>query len=98
MFEVGRLVRQSNEIVEHLRELLFNIEQDFLEFKERFGDLLGDVAGISKGVKAISAWISNYTGGVKLKKTKTTVKKTTAKTATKKTTTAKKKAPVKKEK
>jgi len=80
LFEVARLARQGNEIVEHLRDLLFNIEQDFLDFKERFGILLGDVAGMAKGVKAISGWMSQYTGGVvepeKVVK-KRTVKKTT---------------------
>ena len=76
LFEVARLARQGNEIVEHLRDLLFNIEQDFLEFKERFGVLLGDVAGMAKGIKAISGWMSQYTGSETVFSKKST-KKTT---------------------
>ena len=57
LFEVARMVRQGNEVVEHTRNVVAGIEEDFNRLKERFGIVLGDLAGMAKGVKAISALV-----------------------------------------
>lgn len=60
MFEVARLLRQSNEVVEHARNVIAGIEEDFNDLKERFGTVIGNIAGMAKGASKISGMIDDF--------------------------------------
>ena len=59
LFEVVRLLRQSNEVVEHVRNVVADIEEDFNELKEKFGTVIGNVAGVAKGASKITGLIED---------------------------------------
>ncbi len=60
LFEVARLLRQSNEVVEHARNVIAGIEEDFNDLKERFGTVIGNIAGMAKGASKISGMIDDF--------------------------------------
>lgn len=60
LFEIARLVRQSNDVVLHVRDILAEIEEDFANLKEKFGTVIGNVAGMAKGASKISGLIDEF--------------------------------------
>lgn len=58
LYETARLLRQSNEIVEHARNVIAGIEQDFLDLKEKLGSVIGTLAGMVNSVKAITSFVN----------------------------------------
>jgi hypothetical protein len=60
LFEVARLIRQSNDVVFHFREVLAGIEEDMNDLKERFGAVIGNVVGMAKGASKISGFIDDF--------------------------------------
>lgn len=65
------MIRQSNEVVSHVREVVAGIEEDFNELKDKFGTVIGNVAGMAKGASKISGLIEEF----KPEKTKKRTKK-----------------------
>jgi hypothetical protein len=60
LFEVARLVRQSNDVVLHVRDILAEIEEDFTNLKEKFGTVIGNFAGMAKGASKITGLIDEF--------------------------------------
>jgi len=60
LFEVARLIRQSNEVVMHVRDVVAGIEEDFEQLKDKFGTVIGNVAGMAKGASKISGLIDEF--------------------------------------
>jgi hypothetical protein len=67
LFEVARLVRQSNDVVLHVRDIVADIEEDFVNLKAKFGTVIGNVAGMAKGASKISGLIDEFKGETKKK-------------------------------
>jgi len=70
LFEVARLVRQSNEVVLHVRDIVAGIEEDFGELKDKFGTVIGNVVGMAKGAGKISGLIDEFRPEASKKKTR----------------------------
>ncbi|MBU2566504.1 hypothetical protein KKG46_03000 [Patescibacteria group bacterium] len=68
LFEVVRLLRQSNEITLHVRDVVAGIEEDLEGLKERFGTVIGNVAGLAKGASKISGLIDEFKPAKKTRK------------------------------
>ncbi len=60
LFEVARLVRQSNDVVLHVRDIVASIEEDIEELKDKFGAVIGNVVGMAKGASKISGLIDEF--------------------------------------
>jgi len=60
LFEVARLVRQSNDVVLHVRDIVAEIEEDFVNLKEKFGTAIGNVVGMAKGASKITGLIDEF--------------------------------------
>ena len=60
LFEVARLVRQGNDVLLHVRDLVAEIEEDFANLKAKFGTVIGNVAGMAKGASKISGFIDEF--------------------------------------
>ena len=71
LFEVARLVRQSNDVLLHVREIIETIEEDFTDLKDKFGTVIGNVAGMAKGASKISGLIEELAPEKKTKKRRT---------------------------
>jgi hypothetical protein len=71
LFEVARLVRQSNDVLLHVREIVETIEEDFTDMKDKFGTVIGNFAGMAKGASKITGLIDEF----KPEKTKRKAKK-----------------------
>ncbi|GEM_PF-1384672 len=67
LFEIARLVRQSNDVVLHIRDIVAEIEEDFTHFKEKFGMIIGNVAGMAKGATKITGLLNEFRSGEKKK-------------------------------
>jgi hypothetical protein len=61
LFEVARLIRQSNQIVEHGREVAEGIEKDIAGMRERFGGFFGSLLGVLKSVQTVSDFVNRKT-------------------------------------
>ena len=57
LYETARLIRQSNEIVEHARNMIAGIEQDFIDLKEKLGSVIGTLAGMVNSIKSITSFL-----------------------------------------
>ncbi|MFA6446888.1 MAG: hypothetical protein WCW31_01365 [Patescibacteria group bacterium] len=55
LFELARLLRQSNEVVEHTRDIVGGIEEDISNLRDKFGGILGTAAGLAKNAGTIGA-------------------------------------------
>lgn len=60
LYEVAKLLRQSNEIVEHTREVASEVEQGMRSAKERFGESFGTVVGLAKGIGAVTGFAKRH--------------------------------------
>jgi len=69
LFEVARLLRQSNEIVEHTRDIVGGIEEDVAHAREKLGGVLGALGGIAAAVKGLSSFAHSAKESVKGPKT-----------------------------
>jgi len=56
LFEVARLLRQSNEVVEHTREVVGGIEEDVEHAREKLGGVLGNLTGIAAATKGLASF------------------------------------------
>lgn len=66
LFEVARMIRQGNEVVEHTREIVGGIEEDIAHVKEKLGGVLGSLAGVAAATKGLASLANK----VKSKKSK----------------------------
>ncbi|MDF1497413.1 MAG: hypothetical protein P1P90_05135 [Patescibacteria group bacterium] len=60
LFEVARLVRQGNDVLLHVRDIVAEIEEDIANLKEKFGTVIGNVAGMAKGASKISGLMDEF--------------------------------------
>lgn len=56
LYEVARLLRQSNEVVEHTREVVGGIENDVNNAREKLGGVLGNLSGIAAATKGLASF------------------------------------------
>lgn len=75
LFEVARLLRQSNEIVEHTREIAAEVEEGIVNAKEKFGQTFGTMVGLAKGVSSVAGFAAKHTAARADRKTKKTKKR-----------------------
>lgn len=61
LFELARLLRQSNEVVEHTRDIVGGIEEDISNLRDKFGGILGTAAGLAKNAGTIGALFNRGT-------------------------------------
>ncbi len=61
LFELACLLRQSNEVVEHTRDIVGGIEEDISNLRDKFGGILGTAAGLAKNAGAISSLFNRNT-------------------------------------
>jgi len=56
LFEIARLLRQSNEVVEHTRDVVSGIEEDVGHAREKLGGVLGNLSGIAAATKGLASF------------------------------------------
>ncbi len=59
LFEVARMLRQGNEVVEHTREIVGGIEEDIAHAKEKLGGVLGSLAGVAAATKGLASFANS---------------------------------------
>ncbi|OQB19413.1 MAG: hypothetical protein BWY14_00375 [Parcubacteria group bacterium ADurb.Bin192] len=55
LYEIARMIRQGNEVVEHTREIVSGIEEDVAQAKEKLGGVLGSLAGVAAATKGLAS-------------------------------------------
>lgn len=55
LYEVARMIRQGNEVMEHTREIVSGIEEDVAKAKEKLGGLLGSLAGVAAATRGLAS-------------------------------------------
>ncbi len=55
LYEVARMVRQGNEVLEHTRDIVGGIEEDVAQAKEKLGGILGSLAGVAAATKGLAS-------------------------------------------
>lgn len=70
LYELARMIRQGNEVVEHTREIVSGIEEDVAQVKEKLGGALGSLAGVVAATKGLASIAGLTDGKHQVKKTK----------------------------
>lgn len=55
LFEVATLLRQSNEVVKHTRDVVGGIEEDVAHVREKLGNVMGSLASIAAAARGITS-------------------------------------------
>lgn len=59
LYQMARAAKQANDIVQSVRSVAAEIEEDFSHLRDRFGSVIGSVAASAKSAKAISGLIGS---------------------------------------
>ncbi len=62
LVEIAKLLRQSNEVMAHTREVVGGIEEDVANVREKLGGVLGSLGSIAAAAKGLSSFAGKVKG------------------------------------